>query len=138
MLIFLLVWIFNGYAPINCVSHKNLLQYTIRKFIRTHINTIYKKLKSICILVTRSKSKQNLQIHQNIVTYSELDSLIFFSVIVAYFLRNSIKIGEPGIVVQCNETLLNHKAKYHEGQEPKSQVWALFIVDISFNPARDG
>jgi len=61
---------------------------------------------------------------------------LFLSVIAAYFLRNPIKLGGPGVVVQCDETLLNHKIKYHKGRVPRSQVWALTIVDTSFTPAR--
>ena len=38
--------------------------------------------------------------------------------------------------MQCDETLLYHKAKYHKEREPRSQVWALTIVDTSFSPSR--
>ena len=46
-----------------------------------------------------------------------------------HFARNEIKLGGPGIIVHCDETMLNHKVKAHRGRSPSSQVWAFVILE---------
>lgn len=53
-----------------------------------------------------------------------------------FFEKNIIRLGGPGVVVQIDETMLNHKIKAHRGRAPKKQTWALGIVDCSTNPGR--
>jgi hypothetical protein len=60
---------------------------------------------------------------------------IFTSKIVDFFIRFPIRLGGPGITVQCDEVMLNHKVKSHRGRGPREKVWALVIVDTSTSPS---
>jgi hypothetical protein len=53
-----------------------------------------------------------------------------------YFERNPISLGGVGIVVQIDETMINHKIKAHRRRTPNIQTWLLCITDTSFVPAR--
>lgn len=53
-----------------------------------------------------------------------------------YFVKNPIRLGGPGAIVQVDETKLNFNVKSHRGRGPKDAVWALCIVDTTFSPAR--
>lgn len=52
-----------------------------------------------------------------------------------YFRRNPIRLGGPGIVVNCDEFMMNHKVKNHRGRGPRVKIWALSIVDTSTVPS---
>jgi hypothetical protein len=54
----------------------------------------------------------------------------------SYFSNFPIQLGRSGIIVQCDETMLNYKVKCHHGRGPREQVWALVIVDTSIYPSR--
>jgi hypothetical protein len=53
-----------------------------------------------------------------------------------YFSNFPIQLGGPGVIVQCDETMLNYKVKNHRGRGPREQVLALVIVDTSIYPSR--
>lgn len=48
----------------------------------------------------------------------------------------TFRIGGPGVVVQVDETMLNHKVKSHRGRGPRTQTWACCLVDTSSTPAK--
>ena len=52
-----------------------------------------------------------------------------------YNQRHPTRFGGPGVIVQIDETMLSHPVKSHRGRAPKSQIWALTIVDTSHKPA---
>ena len=54
-----------------------------------------------------------------------------------YFDENPIILGGPGVLVQIDETMLNHKVKAHRGRSPKEQTWALGMVDCIYKPAKN-
>lgn len=68
-------------------------------------------------------------------TFRKIKKFIINS-IESYFIENPIILGGPGVIVQADETMLNYKVKSHRGRGPREQVWALGIVDTSYNPAR--
>ncbi|KRH91767.1 hypothetical protein M153_267930003, partial [Pseudoloma neurophilia] len=38
-----------------------------------------------------------------------------------FFQQNKIKLGGPGVIDHCDETMLNHKVKAHRSRAPKSK-----------------
>jgi transposase-like protein len=54
----------------------------------------------------------------------------------SYFSNFPIQLGGPGIIVKCDETMLNYKVKSHRGHGPREQVWALLFVETSIYPSR--
>lgn len=57
-------------------------------------------------------------------------------IVVIYKDCNPTYLGGPGIIVQVDETMINHKVKAHRGRVPKQQCWALTMVDTSFTPSK--
>jgi len=53
-----------------------------------------------------------------------------------YYILNLIKLGGPNVIVQVDETKLNHNVKSHRGRGPIRPAWCLCIVDTSTMPAR--
>ena len=53
-----------------------------------------------------------------------------------YYILNPIKLGGPNVIVQVDETKLNHNVKLHRSRGPISPAWCLCIVDTSTMPAR--
>lgn len=53
-----------------------------------------------------------------------------------YYKINPILLGGPGLLVQIDETMLNHKVKAHRGRSPVRQTWASGLVDCSTVPAK--
>ena len=49
---------------------------------------------------------------------------------------NSIQLAGPGWVVQIDESLFNHKQKYHHGRVADHQIWMFDICCTSTSPAR--
>lgn len=52
-----------------------------------------------------------------------------------YYSLNPIRLGGPQIIVQVDETKLNHNVKSHRGRGPIHPAWCLCIVDTSTQPA---
>ncbi|XP_071152157.1 uncharacterized protein [Mytilus edulis] len=50
-------------------------------------------------------------------------------------LNTPIELGGPGVVVQIDESLFNHKSKYNRGRRPKKELWVFGLADTSFKPA---
>ena len=50
-------------------------------------------------------------------------------------LQNPIVLGNPGVVVEINESLFSHKVKAHRGHPPRKEIWVFGIVDTSHQPA---
>ena len=50
-----------------------------------------------------------------------------------YLQRNPIRLGGPGVVVQIDESLFQHKAKYNRGRH-STNVWVFGMVDTSTTP----
>jgi hypothetical protein len=44
-------------------------------------------------------------------------------------------LGGPGVVVQIDESLFNHKSKYKRGRRPDKETWVFGIADTSTKPA---
>jgi hypothetical protein len=44
-------------------------------------------------------------------------------------------LGGPGVVVQIDESLFNHKSKYQRGRRPDKETWVFGISDTSTKPA---
>ena len=44
-------------------------------------------------------------------------------------------LGGPGVVVQIDESLFNHKSKYQRGRRPDKETWVFGIADTSTKPA---
>ena len=42
-------------------------------------------------------------------------------------LQNQTQLGGQGVVVQIDESLFRHKAKYHRGRGPTSEQWVFWI-----------
>ena len=55
--------------------------------------------------------------------------------IAAYFKKNPVQLGGPGVIVQIDESAFGHKQKYHRGRMPKSNLWVFGLVDTSTRPA---
>ena len=49
----------------------------------------------------------------------------------------SKQLGGPGVIVQIDESLFSHKAKYRRGRLPKEPIWVFGIVDTSYSPAME-
>ena len=52
-------------------------------------------------------------------------------------LQNPIVLGNPGVVVEIDESLFSHKVKAHRGHPPRKEIWVFGIVDTctSHQPA---
>ena len=50
-------------------------------------------------------------------------------------LQNPIVLGNPGVVVEIDESLFSHKVKAHRGHPPRKEVWVFGIVDTGHQPA---
>ena len=50
-------------------------------------------------------------------------------------LQNPIVLGNPGVVVEIDESLFSHKVKAHRGHPPCKEVWVFGIVDTGHQPA---
>ena len=46
-----------------------------------------------------------------------------------------LMLGGPGVVVQIDESLFQHKHKYHQGRAPRNKVWVFGMCDTSQSPA---
>lgn len=67
-------------------------------------------------------------------TMSKLRKL-FIERIERYYIRNPIRLGGPGVIINCDELMLNYKVKSHRGRGPREKIWALAIVDTSTAPS---
>jgi hypothetical protein len=45
-------------------------------------------------------------------------------------------LGGPGIIVEIDESMFNHKVKSHRGRGPARRRWVFGMVDGSYTPAR--
>ena len=52
-----------------------------------------------------------------------------------YLLKNPIRLGGPGVIVQIDESCFSHKPKHHRGRAPEHPIWVFGIVDTSYQPA---
>ena len=50
-------------------------------------------------------------------------------------LQNPIALGNPGVVVETDESLFFHKVKAHRGHPLRKEVWVFGIVDTGHQPA---
>lgn len=50
--------------------------------------------------------------------------------------RPIIPFGGPGVVVKCDESKFNHKAKYNRGRRAARDSWVFGIVSCANSPAR--
>ena len=50
-------------------------------------------------------------------------------------LQTPIVLGGQGTIVQIDESLFNHKAKYHRGRHPQQETWVFGLADTSTTPA---
>ena len=46
----------------------------------------------------------------------------------------NIRLGGPNVIVQIDESLFNHKPKYHHGRRPHHEQWVYGLVDTSTRP----
>jgi len=52
-----------------------------------------------------------------------------------YYIENPVRLGGPRVIVQVDETKLNHNVKSHRGRGPIRPAWCLCITDTSSQPA---
>ncbi|VDI57254.1 Hypothetical predicted protein [Mytilus galloprovincialis] len=50
-------------------------------------------------------------------------------------LNTPIELGGPGVVVQIDDCLFNHKSKYNRRGRLKKELWVFGLADTSFKPA---
>ncbi|CAC5422633.1 unnamed protein product [Mytilus coruscus] len=52
-------------------------------------------------------------------------------------IQTPAQLGGPGVVVQIDESLFNHKAKHNRGRRAKKEgeLWVFGLADTSFKPA---
>ena len=53
-----------------------------------------------------------------------------------YYTHNPVRLGGPNVIVQVDETKLNHNVKSHRGRGPIQPTWCLCIVDTQTSPAK--
>lgn len=46
-----------------------------------------------------------------------------------------MELGGPGVIVQIDEGLFNHKANYNRGRGASKEQWVFWLADTSFKPA---
>ena len=95
----------------------------------TLVNVIY--LLSLNEGKTKIALRKNL--HKETILHVQKQLIIRMS---EFFALNPIKLGGPGIICQCDETLLSGKRKYNVGSIVSLQTWVFVIVDTSYIPAR--
>ena len=54
----------------------------------------------------------------------------------AYYASNMMRLGDPGIICQLDESLIVHKVKNHTGRPASSNVWLFGIADCSVKPSK--
>jgi hypothetical protein len=47
----------------------------------------------------------------------------------------SVELGGPGVIVQIDESLFNHKSKYNRGRQDSKEQWVFGLADTSSKPA---
>ncbi|KAG0442669.1 hypothetical protein DMUE_0098 [Dictyocoela muelleri] len=95
--------------------------------------------KSLQILFYTSKGLTTIQISLIMKVHRETIGKFkakIISLIQQYFRENPILLGGQGVVVNVVETMLNHKVKSHRGRSPRTQSWALTILDTSYKPSK--
>jgi len=55
--------------------------------------------------------------------------------IIQNYEKNPLRLDGANVIIQIDETKLNHNVKSHRGKCPKLPSWTLCIVDISTQPA---
>jgi hypothetical protein len=50
-------------------------------------------------------------------------------------LSTPVELGGPGVIVQIDESLFNHKSKYNRGRRASKEQWVFGLADISSKPA---
>lgn len=53
-----------------------------------------------------------------------------------YFEKTPLQLGGLDVIINVDESMINHKVKSHRGRAPTNQTWILCIVDTSFTPSR--
>lgn len=80
---------------------------------------------------------QKTMLDTNLSEKTVIDVYSFFREICAqYLVREPIRLGGHGIVVQIDESCFSHKVKHHRGRGPQETVWVFGLVDLSNKPAR--
>ena len=59
----------------------------------------------------------------------------FWDVGSAKLLNTPAQLGGPGVVLQIDESLFNHKSKYQRGRRLSNEIWVFGIADTSTKPA---
>ncbi len=71
----------------------------------------------------------------NISEKTVIDIYSFFREICSnHFVRNPVKLGGNGVIVQIDESCFSHKPKHHRGRPPTTPLWIFGIVDTSTSP----
>lgn len=52
-----------------------------------------------------------------------------------YYIQNPVRLGGPGVIINVDETKLNHNVRSHRGRSPRVTRWALTIIDTSTSPS---
>lgn len=119
-----------------CIKYQTTRSIRCESWILT-IKITPKRLLKILLLWSIGKQQVDIlnlvEVSKN--TYLKLRNFILKAIKKYYFL-NPIRLGGPGIGIQVDETMLNYKVKSHRGRGPRTQVWALGIVDTSYNSSR--
>jgi hypothetical protein len=50
-------------------------------------------------------------------------------------LATPVELGGPGVIVQIDESLFNHKSKYNRGRRASKEQWVFGLADTSSKPA---
>ena len=50
-------------------------------------------------------------------------------------LSTPVELGGPGVIVQIDESLFNHKSKYNRGRRASKEQWVFGLADTSSKPA---
>jgi transposase-like protein len=119
----------NYYQTTRAIFEEN----SIFNLLKIEPKKVLKSLVYMCQMETLTKVSLFVGVSQN--TLTKLKSLIVLK-IRQYFETYPIKLGGPGVIVHVDETMLTHTVRAHRGRSPRTQVWALTMVDTSFTPSR--